>query len=157
MTEREETVVPLLRRALHRIRSTPPRVISSPPTRKRFLLAAARDLANHPQRNPEQRRAAVAILIRVVPAPNVSIPPTPEKPLTLTEFFDLEWVNHPLARPEILFLQREISLSVGSTNDGSLWQTKPHIPANEAHVAFPGGRQEPDDEGGLYTGKRCFQ
>ncbi|KAF9535476.1 hypothetical protein CPB83DRAFT_912535 [Crepidotus variabilis] len=129
MTE-QENVLPLLARALQRIRLTPPRIISSPPT--------------------QPRRAAVALLIRVVPAPNTPLPPTQEKPLDLDKFFTQEWVNHPNATPEILFLHRETPTP--ATSDGSLWQSQKK--ANEAHIAFPGGRQEPDDEGGLYTAMR---
>ncbi|KAJ7630581.1 hypothetical protein FB45DRAFT_915926 [Roridomyces roridus] len=125
MSEKPISVVPLLSKALHRIRSTPPRVIASPPT--------------------QPRRAAVAILIRVVPAPGGPIPPT--NPVTLSEFFELDWVNDPGARPEILFLQRENP----APEDAAMTRIRN---TNEAHVAFPGGRTEADDEGGLYTAMR---
>ncbi|KAF8905448.1 hypothetical protein CPB84DRAFT_1814097 [Gymnopilus junonius] len=121
--------VPLLARALHRIRATPPRVIASPPT--------------------QPRRAAVALIIRVVPSLAPS-PHNPAKPPSLADFFQADWVNHPHARPEILYLHREIPVP----SDGSLWQSKLRQSPAEAHVAFPGGRQEPDDEGGLYTAMR---
>ena len=97
----------------------------------------------------EPRRAAVALIIRVVPAPNSPPPPTPDKPLSLTQFFESDWVNHPNARPEILYLHRD-----NTVNDVSLWQPKVSNNTTEAHVAFPGGRMEPDDEGGLYTAMR---
>ncbi|CAA7258741.1 unnamed protein product [Cyclocybe aegerita] len=126
----EPPTVPLLARALHRIRATPPRIITSPPT--------------------QPRRAAVALIIRVVPAPNAPVPQIPEKPPTLPEFFDQDWVNHPHARPEILYLHRENH----AATDASMWQARINHKQNEAHVAFPGGRQEPDDEGGLYTAMR---
>jgi hypothetical protein len=65
----------------------------------------------------------------------------------LSEFFDFDWVNDPDARPEILFLRRENpSQDDSSLIDNKLRNTK------EAHVAFPGGRMEEGDEGGLYTG-----
>ncbi|KAI0067935.1 hypothetical protein BV25DRAFT_893271 [Artomyces pyxidatus] len=113
----------LLSRALQRIRTTPPRVIASPPT--------------------QPRRAAVALIIRVVPPPNQPLPPPPPSPPTLPEFFELDWVTHPSARPEILFLRR----AKPDTED---------VNANtrDAHVAFPGGRMEDGDEGGLYTAMR---
>ena len=89
----------------------------------------------------------MAIIIRVVPAPGAVIP---DKTPTLSEFFQLEWVNQPGARPEILFLHRENAQG----SDETLFQAKLRSPTNEAHVAFPGGRQEADDEGGLYTAMR---
>ncbi|KAF8971458.1 hypothetical protein BDZ97DRAFT_1913936 [Flammula alnicola] len=128
--ESPPSTVPLLARALHRIRSTPPRIIASPPT--------------------QPRRAAVALIIRVVPSPNNPLPPNPDKPLTLTQFFEADWVNDPHARPELLYLHRDNAV----VTDASLWQAKLRHNTNEAHVAFPGGRQEPDDEGGLYTAMR---
>lgn len=97
----------------------------------------------------EQRRAAVALIIRVVPSPHSPTPQTPDKPYSLSEFFDAAWVNDPRARPEILFLHRD---DAAQPSDASLWQAKLRHNTSEAHVAFPGGRTEPDDEGGLYTG-----
>ncbi|KAF9568532.1 hypothetical protein CPC08DRAFT_702545 [Agrocybe pediades] len=139
----KDPTVPLLSRALHRIRTIPPRIISSPAT--------------------QPRRAAVALIIRVVPSPTNPPPANSEKPPTLSEFFAADWVNDPNARAELLFLHRENTASV---NDASMWQAKVstsssasssrHSSSNttEAHVAFPGGRQEPDDEGALYTAMR---
>ncbi|PFH50758.1 hypothetical protein AMATHDRAFT_3613 [Amanita thiersii Skay4041] len=122
-------VVSLLARALQRVRSTPPRVIASPPT--------------------QPRRAAVALIIRVVPSPNTSLPSQQTNPPTLAEFFDLDWVKDPASRPEILFLHRENGqLDVASTS-----HVNPRD-AKEAQAAFPGGRMEPDDEGCLYTAMR---
>lgn len=97
----------------------------------------------------EPRRAAVALIIRIVPPPNYPLLPTPEKPLTLTQFFESDWVNHPNSRSEILYLHRD-----NTANDVSLCQSKVKNNTAEAHVAFPGGRMEPDDEGGLYTAMR---
>lgn len=99
----------------------------------------------------------MAIVIRVVPSPTLPIPRdayTP--PSTLGQFFDYDWVNSPLARPEILFLRR-----TGSASDGAPGPTGAPKPTEtsskgkskeEAHLAFPGGRTEEGDEGGLYTG-----
>ncbi|KAG2023597.1 hypothetical protein CC2G_001231 [Coprinopsis cinerea AmutBmut pab1-1] len=128
--EKPYSVVPLLSRALHRVRSTPPRIIASPPT--------------------QPRRAAVALIIRVVPSPHAPIPPNPANPPTLSEFFELDWVKDPNAQAEILFLHRE---NPASNGDGPFNQSRVRV-GKEAHVAFPGGRTEPDDEGGLYTAMR---
>ncbi|KAJ6574721.1 hypothetical protein B0H19DRAFT_609729 [Mycena capillaripes] len=126
MAEKPISVVPLLSKALHRIRTTPPRIIASPPT--------------------QPRRAAVSLIIRVVPAPNAVLPEETSNP-TLSDFFELDWVNDPAARPEILFLQRE---NPAPEDSGMSRMRNTH----EAHVAFPGGRTEADDEGGLYTAMR---
>lgn len=57
-------------------------------------------------------------------------------------------MNDPAARPEILFLRRD---------NPSVEQDTPPLNGKnvtkEAHVAFPGGRTEEGDEGGLYTGE----
>ncbi|KAI9444985.1 hypothetical protein H4582DRAFT_870404 [Lactarius indigo] len=113
----------LLSRALHRIRSIPPRVITSPPT--------------------QPRRAAVALILRVVPPHNFHLPLKPVTPPSLTQFFDLDWVKHPAARPEILFVRRQ-KPDNAETNENT----------RDAHVAFPGGRTEEGDEGSLYTAMR---
>ncbi|KAF7784694.1 hypothetical protein Agabi119p4_859 [Agaricus bisporus var. burnettii] len=123
------SVTPLLARALQRIRATPPRIIASPPT--------------------QPRRAAVALIVRVVPAPTAKLPDPALPPPSLTEFFEEDWVNDPGSRAEILFLHRQadfadnVALTQSRTTNG-----------REAHVAFPGGRTERDDEGGLYTAMR---
>ncbi|KAJ7169499.1 hypothetical protein C8R46DRAFT_1088975 [Mycena filopes] len=127
MSEKPISIVPLLSRALHRIRTTPPRIIASPPT--------------------QPRRAAVSLIIRVVPAPNAVFPPDDSNPVSLSQFFELDWVNDPAARPEILFLQRENP----APEDSGMTRIRN---THEAHVAFPGGRTEADDEGGLYTAMR---
>ncbi|TDL28764.1 hypothetical protein BD410DRAFT_781296 [Rickenella mellea] len=123
------SVVPLLSTALHRIRATPPRIISSPAT--------------------QPRRAAVALIIRITPS--LSNPPPPQAPSlpqpTLTEFFAQDWVNDPDVTAEILFLRRE------QPDSECVAQNKPRNTA-DAHVAFPGGRMEEGDEGGLYTAMR---
>ncbi|KAJ7071480.1 hypothetical protein C8F01DRAFT_1110696 [Mycena amicta] len=126
MSEKPQSIVPLLSRALQRIRSTPPRIIASPPT--------------------QPRRAAVALIIRVVPPPHAVFAVEQSSP-SLSDFFDLAWVNDPAARPEILFLQRENP----APEDSGMSRVRNN---NEAHVAFPGGRTEADDEGGLYTAMR---
>jgi hypothetical protein len=130
----------LLSRALHRIRSTPPRIIASPPTRNLYflLLSLYFILISF---FSEPRRAAVALIIRFVPPPNFPLPPKSTTPPSLTQFFDLDWVKHPAARPEILFLRRQ-KPDNADINENT----------RDAHVAFPGGRLEEGDEGSLYTG-----
>lgn len=121
--------IPLLAHALTKIRSTPPRVITSPPT--------------------QPRRAAVALVIRVTPPRNFPQITTHQAQPSLQEFFQLDWVNAPGAVAEILFLKRE--------NPGEDTTAIANNRANGspgAHVAFPGGRAEEGDEGGCYTGAR---
>ncbi|KAI0793283.1 hypothetical protein C8Q75DRAFT_749593 [Abortiporus biennis] len=128
MSDTAQAVIPLLSRALHRIRSTPPRIIASPAT--------------------QPRRAAVALIIRVSPPPSLpSSSAPPPLPTTLTEFFAQDWVNAPGARPEILFLRRD---KPNVTSDGGRVNSN----SSGSHVAFPGGRTEEGDEGGLYTAMR---
>ena len=123
-----------------------------PPVRIHFL--APTNVFAYPLLFPEPRRAAVAIIIRVVPSASASIPPPTPDPPSLAEFFDLPWVNDPDSRPEILFLRRDQQ----STDDVTLSQPKSLNSKNnhEVHVAFPGGRTEAEDEGGLYTGLSSF-
>lgn len=91
----------------------------------------------------------MAILIRIVPSPHCPPPPYPSsQPPTLQEFFSQDWVNDAGARPEILFLRRD-----QPHPDVSLGHARPRN-TKEAHVAFPGGRSEEGDEGGLYTAMR---
>ncbi|OAX44853.1 hypothetical protein K503DRAFT_764734 [Rhizopogon vinicolor AM-OR11-026] len=140
--EKSDSVVRLLSRAVHRIRTTPPRIIASPAT--------------------QPRRAAVAIVIRVVPSPN-TVPVSDDAPLpTLAQFFELDWVKDPHASPEVLLLRRDgastsdtvpghaSAFMNGFTGDGA---SKSSGDAG-AHVAFPGGRSEEGDEGCLYTAMR---
>ncbi|KAG9314567.1 hypothetical protein JVU11DRAFT_5368 [Chiua virens] len=132
---KQDKIVPLLSRALHRIRTTPPRIIASPAT--------------------QPRRAAVAIIIRVVPPPATSLPAdVPTGIPTLSQFFELDWVKDPAARPEILFLQRDggssDDLKTSLSGEGSAHRSS----KAEAQLAFPGGRMEEGDEGGLYTALR---
>jgi len=87
----------------------------------------------------EPRRAAVAIILRIVPSPQYAARPSTYQP-TLTEFFELDWVKSTGSRAEVLFLHREKGESTETLRSGK-----------EAHVAFPGGRMEEGDEGGLYT------
>ncbi|EJD47635.1 hypothetical protein AURDEDRAFT_113314 [Auricularia subglabra TFB-10046 SS5] len=114
-----------LAHGLQRLRSTPPRVIASPST--------------------QPRRAAVALIIRVVPDPSYPLPEPSTLQPSLSDFFALDWVNAPGARAEVLFLKRAASApsAPGDVSGNS-----------EAHVSFPGGRTEEGDENGLYTAMR---
>ena len=95
----------------------------------------------------------MALIIRVAPSPTTSpLPTLSQPPPSLSEFFDLEWVKHPNARPEILFLRRD---NPSAESDAALINNRLRN-AREAHVAFPGGRTEEGDEGGLYTGEFLF-
>ncbi|CAE6474525.1 hypothetical protein ACGC1H_001752 [Rhizoctonia solani] len=83
------SVVKQLALALNRIRATPPRIISSPPT--------------------QPRRASVSLIIHVRPPAHLLaradlLPPTPP---TLNDFFRLDWVNHPESVAELLYIRRE--------------------------------------------------
>jgi 8-oxo-dGTP pyrophosphatase MutT (NUDIX family) len=80
-----------------------------------------------------------------VPPPNFPLPPKPTSPPSLSEFFDLDWVKHPSARPEILFVRRQKPESADINEN-----------IRDTHVAFPGGRSEPGDEGSLYTGTQSL-
>lgn len=127
ITVEPASVISLLARALTKIRSTPPRIITSPPT--------------------QPRRAAVALVIRVTPPKGFpQIPPRQTHP-SLQEFFQLDWVNAPGAVADILFLKRE-----NPREDTAAIANNRVNKSSEAHVAFPGGRSEEGDEGGCYTG-----
>ncbi|KAH7883806.1 hypothetical protein F5I97DRAFT_1814780 [Phlebopus sp. FC_14] len=137
-TEKQDSVVQLLSRALHRIRTTPPRIIASPAT--------------------QPRRAAVAIVIRVVPSPAAS-PVSDGAPLpTLSQFFEQDWVKDPAARPEVLFLRRDPASTSDTISPSTallgIEPTPKGKSKTDAQVAFPGGRMEDGDEGGLYTAMR---
>ncbi|KAG8791944.1 hypothetical protein FRC17_008690, partial [Serendipita sp. 399] len=102
----------------------------------------------------EQRRAAVALVLRVVPPPDFPLSEASSQPTSLQDFFELDWVNAPGARPELLFLRRQKgdSPSNGTPNGKSILGT--HSKSKDSHVAFPGGRMEEGDEDGLYTAMR---
>jgi hypothetical protein len=87
----------------------------------------------------------VALIIRVVPPPSFPLPPKPTASPSLSEFFELDWVKHPSARPEILFVRRQ-KPERADINENT----------RDAHVAFPGGRSEHGDEGSLYTGTQSL-
>ncbi|GJJ09511.1 hypothetical protein Clacol_003734 [Clathrus columnatus] len=90
----------------------------------------------------EPRRAAVAIILRILPPPDYPLPIS-SGPSNLADFFKLDWVNAKESRAEILFIHRRKG-DISEINRSS----------KEAHVAFPGGRMEEGDEGGHYTAMR---
>jgi hypothetical protein len=110
-----------------------------------------------PPLSSEPRRAAVALIIRVVPPPGYPTSTEPSHPLSLPEFFEQDWVNAPGARPELLFLRRGRAQSGSGSPPGSptMDRKRKRLPS-EQHVAFPGGRMEEGDEGSLYTGPCSF-
>ncbi|PVF96388.1 hypothetical protein CPB86DRAFT_787013 [Serendipita vermifera] len=133
----DSSLIPYLASAIHSVRTTPPRIIASPPT--------------------QPRRAAVALIIRVVPPANYPFVEgqdnaVPTQSISIQDFFELDWVNAPGARPEILYLRRKKGDSQGANGSSGI----PHgnRKSAESHVAFPGGRMEDGDEDGLYTAMR---
>ncbi|WVF66452.1 hypothetical protein IAT40_001192 [Kwoniella sp. CBS 6097] len=128
---------------LQDLRLSPPRVIQSPPT--------------------QPRRASVALIIRLRPASELVFEGhEPEgytgevvkeadwgQGYTLDDFFRLPWVNHPNTVPEILFIRRAPHNSPSSSS------ATPHTHARwSSHIAFPGGRHEPDDQSAYFTALR---
>ncbi|KAF1990654.1 hypothetical protein K402DRAFT_389577 [Aulographum hederae CBS 113979] len=121
-----------------------PEAPSAPSTTIPHLRDALTDLTAHPYPvvpNPPElnnkKRASVALIIRIQPHyahwPTADFvqersqqpPKSPEQ--RLTEFFDQDWVQH--GDPEILYIKR-------TTRLGDKWA---------GHIAFPGGRRDPED------------
>lgn len=91
--------------------------------------------------------------MRVRPAEGFPLPPEGTA-VTLETFFDQDWVTHPSSRAEILFIRRN---KVHQQNRGGRGVgTEGVSNGAPAHVAFPGGRTEDNDEGALYTGMLYF-
>ncbi|KAM0786375.1 hypothetical protein ACM66B_001843 [Microbotryomycetes sp. NB124-2] len=65
-------------------------------------------------------------------------PPAKSVDAQLEEFFSQDWTQKPGTKAEILFIKRATRLT-------DKWS---------GHVAFPGGRQEPEDEDSRYTAMR---
>ena len=134
--------IQLLENALKRIRHTPPRLIASPPT--------------------QPRRAAVAIIIHVVPAANSKARSASNEesaqPQSIEEFFAQDWVKEEGCVAELLFIRRKAQNGTGSSADARhpssrmASQSSFKSPPPQQHVAFPGGKMEAGDEGSLYTG-----
>ena len=104
------------------------------------------DLYSHPHPvvpNPTslKRRASVALIVRI--RPHYTCWPRASADLghgsvqeKLNAFFDLDWVKH--GDPEILFIKR-------AANKNDKWT---------GHIAFPGGRRDPEDEDDYSTAIR---
>lgn len=94
-------------------------------------------------------------MLRVVPPADYFIPEqssTPAQPVSIQDFFELDWVNAPGARAEILYLRRTKG-DVQALTNGKPNENARKKKDTESHVAFPGGRMEDGDEDGLYTGE----
>ena len=117
-----------------------------------ILVGSLQLNAHEPFVQLEPRRAAVSLIMRIRP-PEVYTRPeksTYEVP-SLEAFFQQDWVRHSEARAEVLFIRRDKSKQNfkdvrGAAGAGGATGGAP------AHVAFPGGRTEENDEGALYTG-----
>ncbi|WWC85746.1 uncharacterized protein L201_000612 [Kwoniella dendrophila CBS 6074] len=130
---------------LQDLRLSVPRAIQSPPT--------------------QPRRASVALIIRLKPAPELVFEGhEPEGysgdlikesdfglGYTLDDFFRLPWVNHPNTIPEILFIRRAPHHSPSTSSSSS---TSVSHGRWSSHIAFPGGRHEPDDQSAYFTALR---
>ncbi|WWD05899.1 hypothetical protein V865_003983 [Kwoniella europaea PYCC6329] len=138
---------------LQDLRLSVPRVIQSPPT--------------------QPRRASVALIIRLKPAPELVFEGhEPEGYIgggelikesdfglgyTLDDFFRLPWVNHPNTIPEILFIRRAPHHSPSSSSSSSASSSGSSSSSHSrwsSHIAFPGGRHEPDDQSAYFTALR---
>ncbi|KAL0243942.1 hypothetical protein I308_105205 [Cryptococcus tetragattii IND107] len=134
-----ETPSTALLSLIHSLRALPTRLIQSPPT--------------------QPRRASVAIIIRLRPAEELVFEGHgPEgwtgdvisredwgEGLELEDFMKLSWVNHSNTVPEILFIRRASPASSPPPGAHHRWAS---------HIAFPGGRQESDDQSAYYTALR---
>ncbi|WWC58054.1 uncharacterized protein I303_100589 [Kwoniella dejecticola CBS 10117] len=137
-----------LQALLQDLRLSVPRVIQSPPT--------------------QPRRASVALIIRLKPAPELAFEGhEPEGysgeiikqsdfglGYTLDDFFRLPWVNHPNTTPEILFIRRAPHQSSSSSSEASSSAGSSSLSRWSSHIAFPGGRHEPDDQSAYFTALR---
>ncbi|WWC66899.1 uncharacterized protein I206_100806 [Kwoniella pini CBS 10737] len=138
---------------LQDMRLSVPRVIQSPPT--------------------QPRRASVALIIRLKPAPELVFEGHEQEGYTgevikqsdfglgytLDDFFRLPWVNHPNTTPEILFIRRaphqSSSSAPSSSSSGSSSSANTSSQGRwSSHIAFPGGRHEPDDQSAYFTALR---
>ncbi|KAL8642179.1 MAG: hypothetical protein Q9228_001109 [Teloschistes exilis] len=108
-----------------------------------------RELGQHPYPhvpNPPdcKKRAAVALIIRVRPTfrdqgffePKSCGTEAGSQSQRLDNFFAQEWVQR--GDPEVLFIKR-------AARDGDRWTS---------HIAFPGGRRDPEDESDSTTSVR---
>jgi len=138
-----QSLIAHLQHGLIRIATVSPRVLVSPPT--------------------QPRRASVALIVRVRPAPEDEawlrskwrdgaaheedaylFPSLMQQDANgtmtvearLRQFFALPWVQR--GTPELMYIKRAV-------RDSDHWSS---------HIAFPGGRRDEEDENGLYTAMR---
>src|ERR1700760_3788257 len=88
-----------------------------------------------------KRRASVALIIRIRPhyrytPTTFALPEGGTVPEKLDDFFAQDWVQH--GDPEVLFIKR-------ASNERDKWT---------GHIAFPGGRRDPEDEDDYSTAIR---
>ncbi|GAA5852103.1 hypothetical protein JCM9279_005058 [Rhodotorula babjevae] len=162
-----------LHAALRAIHASKPRLIASPPPsvkggsggQKRASVAIIIRLRpEHPPPSSTQSSSPLggsptSPSLPLQPSPPLSPPPAPaQEPLAsssastglagaqqqpvvldqLESFFNQAWVNNPTTAVEVLYIKR-------ATRHTDTWS---------GHVAFPGGRQEPDDESAEFTALR---
>lgn len=92
----------------------------------------------------------MALIVHITPPDGYSLPPPEDYdvPQTLEQLFAMDWVKQPGCVAELLYIRRRAPASFGEVDvSASATQQK-------QHVAFPGGRMEPGDEGEMYTGEQ---
>ena len=75
-----------------------------------------------------KKRASVALIVRINPSYSHWPEPSVARPENIEDFYKQDWVKH--GDPEVLFIKR-------ASRKGDRWTS---------HVAFPGGRRDPEDE-----------
>jgi 8-oxo-dGTP pyrophosphatase MutT (NUDIX family) len=75
-----------------------------------------------------KKRASVACIVRISPSYSHWPEPSTARAENLEDFYKQDWVRH--GDPEVLFIKR-------ASRKGDRWTS---------HVAFPGGRRDPEDE-----------
>jgi 8-oxo-dGTP pyrophosphatase MutT (NUDIX family) len=75
-----------------------------------------------------KKRASVALIVRINPSYSHWPEPSAARPESIVDFYEQDWVKH--GDPEVLFIKR-------ASRKGDRWTS---------HVAFPGGRRDPEDE-----------
>jgi len=107
----------------------------SPPENQTLVLHLQKVLstliaARYPVLTSEttKKRASVACIVRISPSYSHWPEPSTARAENLEDFYEQDWVKH--GDPEVLFIKR-------ASRKGDRWTS---------HVAFPGGRRDPDDE-----------
>ncbi|GAA6015824.1 hypothetical protein JCM10207_008809 [Rhodosporidiobolus poonsookiae] len=174
MATTPSAVATRLHKALATIHRTAPRLIASPPVVQSGVAAPAKRASvaiilrlrpDHPppsstvstSTSPTTSPQVPTVPLQPSPPSSPSRPPSPsthgrapssaassgiaDPPSVLSQldaFFAQPWVNDPTTRVEILYIRR-------ATRSTDRWS---------GHVAFPGGRSEPDDESAQFTAMR---